>query len=304
MLLVHGITDTWRTLGAAPADAGAPSRHAGDHPARPLRRPRARRRRARPRWPTSSTRRSATWTPPASRPRTWSATRSAAGSSLELAARGRARSVVAALPRRRLGARATPGRSRATGSSSPSQRSLALTKPRRAQPRVPASRQLARPRRPRLRSGRRSRAALAARADPRRRRLPGGAAAADRVAGRTATPTWRDRLPRADRLGHEGPAAADPARLRPLPPAVPQAEWIEIPGAGHLPQIDHPERDGRAGPRGQLRRLSEQEVADRVVRRARLLQLGHVPAVELQVTSLRQPALDVAHELESGRAMS
>lgn len=23
---------------------------------------------------------------------------------------------------------------------------------------------------------------------------------------------------------------------------VPQADWVEIPGAGHLPQIDHPER--------------------------------------------------------------
>jgi pimeloyl-ACP methyl ester carboxylesterase len=22
---------------------------------------------------------------------------------------------------------------------------------------------------------------------------------------------------------------------------VPQADWVEIPGAGHLPQIDHPE---------------------------------------------------------------
>ncbi len=29
------------------------------------------------------------------------------------------------------------------------------------------------------------------------------------------------------------------ARLRPM---VPEAEWIEIPGGGHLPQIDHPER--------------------------------------------------------------
>ena len=159
---------------------------------------------------------------------------------LELAARGRARSVSALAP----AGGWDPGNRWAAGQLLAARRPAAAPLADEAagpRPRRPAARPLARPRRrssptrPRSPPGWR-------RADPRRRRLPGGDAAAARVEGeRLPGPRPRSTAPCGSPGGRRTtccPYKHVSARFR---SQLPQASGWTSPARGTCPQIDHPE---------------------------------------------------------------
>ena len=197
-------------------------------------------------------------------------------------------------PRPAAGTRATPGRSRATGSSSPAARSSTLTKPARAEPRSPRpAAALAGPRRPRLRPAGGPRLAGRARSIARRRRLPGGAAAADRVAGRTATRTSAEiDCPVRIVWGTKDmllPLKHVSDRFRRLRPAggVDRDPGRRAPAADRPPRATEVIREAASGSTVELRAASSDQQERRATALVRSLpgfsSCGHVPAVELQV---------------------
>ena len=157
---------------------------------------------------------------------------------LQLAARGRARTVVAFAP---------------AGGWAPGDESFRDT--------LSACSELARaaPRRTPTRSSRRWRGAAARRRDitVNYEHIPAellahqlraaaacdGGAGADRARAARGLGARRraDRLPGADRVGHRGPAAAVAVGGRALPREwLPHADWVVLDGVGHCPQLDVP----------------------------------------------------------------
>ena len=249
LLLLHGFTDTWRTWELVlPAlershDVLAPTLagHAGGPPLEGDDRA----------TPRSSTRSSARWTRPASRPRTSSATRSAATSRCSSRrAAARARSWRSRRPA--AGPRATTPYEETLGYFATMQELLDAGRAARGRDRRHAG---GPPPRDAASSAERFEhipAELLAHQMRGAAALP-GAVRADRArAPQGLEPRRRaDRRARCGSCGarRTGSCRGRRAAARYREQWLPQADWVELDGVGHCPQLDVPAGDGAADPR-------------------------------------------------------